>query len=115
MAAADSPALEGWDGLRVTQGGQTWRLARTEAGALDAQVRRLAPTTGGDALPGAVSLRIELAQGDAVLAVLELGDAPWVRWTLLRPAFAGSWVGQADRGQLQSLQLELRRLGIGQR
>ncbi|HSV52147.1 MAG TPA: hypothetical protein VLJ57_08535, partial [Burkholderiaceae bacterium] len=111
----DSPALEGWNGLRITQGGETRRLARADASALAAQVRRLAPTAGGESLAGAVSLRIEFAQGDELLAVLELGEEPWVRWTLLRPGFAGRWAGQADRGQLQALQLELRRLGVAPR
>jgi hypothetical protein len=109
----DSPAIEGWDTLRVTQGGQTWRVPRAQVTALAAQARRLAPTTGsGDALPGSVSQRIEFAQGDEVLAVLELGEERWVRWTLLRPAFAGRWTAQADRGQLMALQLELQRLGL---
>ncbi|HSV50865.1 MAG TPA: hypothetical protein VLJ57_02015, partial [Burkholderiaceae bacterium] len=50
FASADSPALEGWNGLRITQGGETRRLARADASALAAQVRRLAPTAGGESL-----------------------------------------------------------------
>jgi hypothetical protein len=112
MATPDSPALQGWTELRITQGNQTWRLARADANALAAQVRRLAPTSGEGALPGAVSLRIAFAQGEDVLAELALGEEPWVRWTLLRGGFAGQWTAQADPGQLQTLQIELRRLGV---
>jgi hypothetical protein len=112
-ASPDSPAIEGWDALRIAQDNRTWRVARAQATALAAQVRRLAPTTGGgDPLPGTVSQRIEFMQGDEPLAVLELGEEPWVRWTLLRPGFAGRWTAQADRGQLMSLQLALQRLGL---
>lgn len=112
MATPESPALQGWTELRITQGGQTRRLARADANALAAQVRRLAPTSGDGALPGAVSLRIAFAQEDEVLAELALGEEPWVRWTLLRAGFAGQWTAQADPGQWQTLQIELRRLGV---
>lgn len=112
VAVPDSAALQGWTELRIAQGGQTLRIARADATALAAQVRRVAPTSGAGALPGTSSLRIAFAQGDEVLAELELGEPPWVRWTLLRAGFAGQWTAQADRGQLQTLQLELQRLGF---
>jgi hypothetical protein len=113
VSTPDSAALQGWTELRITQGGQTRRIARADATALAAQVRRLAPANSGEsAMPRAPTLRIAFAQGDEVLAEFELGEPPWVRWTLLRAGFAGQWAAQADRGQLQTLQLELQRLGF---
>jgi hypothetical protein len=115
LATHDPPALHGWTELRITQGGRTRRVARVEAAALAAlaeQMRRLVPIAGEGVLHGDTFVRIAFVQGDAVLAELELGEPPWVRWTLLRPGFAGQWTAQADRGQLLTLQLELQRLGF---
>lgn len=112
-AVREAPALDGWTGLRIARAGMTGYVAREEGAALMALLRAVAPRTGpSEPFPGPGTARIEIVQGEELLAVLELGGENWVRWSQLRPGVAGRWVAQADAEALRALLAELRRLGV---
>lgn len=102
------PALP-WTQVRIEADGQSVVVARPQAGQLPALVTSLLASTSDDAVPGPGSgLRLELAQGDDALGVLEeVGDS-W-RWTPMRDAGPPRLL-RADPAVSVSLRSEARRL-----
>jgi hypothetical protein len=81
-----SPASLPWTQLRIEAGGRSVVVARMQAGELPALVTSLlaSPSDDADATAGA-TLRLELAQGDEAIGVLDLVGDRW-RWSPLRGA-----------------------------
>jgi hypothetical protein len=81
-----SPASLPWTQLRIEAGGRSVVVARMQAGELPALVTSLLASPSDDADATAVAtLRLELAQGDEAIGVLDLVGDRW-RWSPLRGA-----------------------------
>lgn len=81
-----SPAPLPWTQVRIEAGGRSVVIARMQAGELPALVTSMLASASDEAEgTAAASLRLELAQGDEAIGVLELVGERW-RWTTLRDA-----------------------------
>jgi hypothetical protein len=111
-AAPQARALSGtlaWAQVRIEADGRSVVVLRPQAGELPALITSLLASTSDPATAGAAAtLRLELAEGDEALGVLELVDERW-RWTPLRGAGQARWL-RADPAIAARVAAEARRL-----
>ncbi|MBC5785168.1 hypothetical protein H8N03_19635 [Ramlibacter sp. USB13] len=104
-----APPVLPWTQVRIESGGKSVVVARPQAGELPALVTSMLASTSDEAPPGAPGrLRLELAQGDETLGVLDEVAEGW-RWTPMREA-APARLLRADPGIAASLRSEAQRL-----
>lgn len=104
-----SPASLPWTQLRIEAGGRSVVVARMQAGELPALVTSLLASPSDDAdATAAASLRLELAQGDEAIGVLDMVGDHW-RWTPLRGAREARLL-RADAGIAAALREEAQKL-----
>lgn len=93
--APQARALSGtlaWAQVRIEADGRSVVVLRPQAGELPALITSLLASTSDPAATGApANLRLELAEGDEALGVLELVGERW-RWTPLRDAGQPRWL-----------------------
>lgn len=103
-----APGVLPWSQVRIESAGRSVVVARPQAGELPALVTSLLANTSDDADATApASLRLELAQGDEMLGVLELVGERW-RWRPLQPPGASRWL-RADPALANAVREEAQR------
>ena len=103
------PASLPWTQVRIESEGRSVVVARPQAGELPALLTSMLASTSEEAdavLPA--SLKLELAQGDETLGVLEAVGEDW-RWTPLRSPGPARRL-QAEAGVSAALRTEAQRL-----
>lgn len=103
-----APGVLPWSQVRIESAGGSVVVPRPQAGELPALVTSLLASISDEAEAATpASLRLELAQGDEVLGVLELVGERW-RWRPQRPPGASRWL-RAEPALANALREEAQR------